>query len=186
MKSLDTPNYRLTGSYNIPDNIEYESRVYAFINVITDATGRITTITYYAAFDSVTSTPSEPVVEERYTFSLNAIGFAQSRTKEVDFYLDDDTVGFTRVEPIKYYSFNSSKVEGNRRRENLINDATNLLITSVGLSNAIAFSSGKTIELYAYQFGNNTQLLKDAVTNAVEVYMTQPIKDAVLAILNNA
>jgi hypothetical protein len=176
----------LTNSTEDPSDVNYEKFVYALVHVITDNTGRVSSITFYQLFDTQTKTPSIPVVKERYTFTTNVLNFAESRTKEVDYYDIEGNITFTKVEPVKYYSFSSSKVEGNRRRENLINDATGLLINLVGLPNAIAFSSPLTIELYAYQFGNNTQLLKDAVTNSVESYMTQSVKDAILNILNNA
>lgn len=176
----------LTGKMQIPDLKEHES-IGLYEDVTLDEKGRISIITFYRNYDFDTRTPSIPLVRERYSFTEDALGFVKLRNKKIDYYDELQNIVYTN-ETIqdKPYNFMTAKAEGERRRKNLIDKATLSLINSVGLANAISFSSSLASQINSYVFGSDTASLKNSITNAVQAFMTQEIKDSVLEILNNA
>lgn len=176
----------LTGGYTSPDIKYHEGRGF-YEDVTLDVKGRIASIKFYLNYDFNTQIPSGLLVNERYTFTEDALTFVKTRTKAIDYYDIDGNIVYTNnTIQDKPYNFSSAKEEGERRRKNLVNIATGYLIQQVGLANAISFSSTLGTQINSYIFGNNTQDLKDSVTNSVLAYMTQQVKDGVLNILNNA
>lgn len=176
----------MTGKLFLPDLKYHEGRGY-YEDVTLDIKGRIASIKYYLNYDFITRIPSGLLVNERYTFTENALGFVQTRTKQIDYYdIDGNVICTNDTIQDKPYGFMASKEEGERRRKNLTNTATGALIQMVGLSNAIIFSATIGQQISSYVFGNDTQSLKDSVTNSIEAYMTQQVKDSILLILNNA
>jgi|ERR1700741_3618802 len=176
----------LTGELTSPDIKYHEGRGF-YEDVTLDVKGRISSIKFYLSYDFNTQTPSGLLVDERYAFTEDVLTFVKTRSKVIDYYDATGNVVYTNnTIQDKPYGFSAAKEEGERRRKNLVNMATGYLIQQVGLSDAIAFSSTLGSQINSYIFGNNTQDLKDSVTNSVLAYMTQPIKDGVMNILNNA
>lgn len=97
--------------------------------------GEIQTVNYWAtATPSATGVDySDLVIKEEISYQRNPLGFAQTQTKVITWYCEDDSAHPTTKELFKVYAPIESIFEGERRRRNIISE---LKIKCVGLLQA--------------------------------------------------
>ena len=103
------------------------------------------------------------------------------RTQKVEWYLEDETVGETKIQN-KYYQLKDSIQEGVKRRDNVTSYAKLYLLGKIGLINGQILISDLTPYISTYLQGNHQPLL-DAVNNSTELFMTPEVKATTIAIL---
>lgn len=177
MKSLDLPNYRLTGEIDDPTNLDYD--IFGLHKKRTLVKGELLTVEYYKNYDGVTY--SELVVKEDREYIRNINGIATQRNMNISWYLEDGSIGTTKS-TIKYYSPQEGIDEGITRRRNVIADAKLYVLSQVGLVNGKDFMTSLASEIMLYENGE-TQALRDSVQASSKQYLTQQIKDTVVFIL---
>lgn len=174
---LEKPKFKENGSYNSPENIDYD--VLGFHKKRLIVKGELILVEYYRNYDGVTY--SDLILDETRTYFRNGIGLIQHRSQNVRWYLEDNTIGCEKI-TMKYYSSSESIDEGITRRNNIINDAKIYALGTIGQAYGFdLMNSLKTqIDLYVQGY---TQPLKDGVNTSTKPYLTQANKDALVVIL---
>ena len=177
---MEKPRFKINNSYNSPENIDFT--IFGFHKeLIIAPSGFLTDIKYWKTYDGITY--SDLYVHEKRTFRVDSVtGLAITRTMIIDWYLTDDTVGYSRTYPLKYYDQYQSIKEGITRRNNIIDKAKVYCINNLGLN--YSFDLLNSLKVYIDLFSNGyTQPLRDAVQGSTKPYLTAQMKTDIVAIL---
>lgn len=122
--------------------------------------GELKVVEYYKNYDLFTNTYSELVVKEerKYIRDTNT-GLCYARQMNIYWYLNNDQVGNSIINRMKYFSFAESMQELKDRRTNLFSDAESLMLYFLSQN----FSASETM-IKAVQ-------LKQAIKNDKELYI---------------
>jgi hypothetical protein len=172
IKSIDSPNYKLTDSVEDPTNLDYN--IFGFNKLRTIVNGELIQVRLE---DEI----SNPVVIETRTYKRDSNYFVTSRDTMVQWFLEDGTIGCEKTWT-KTYTPEEAIVEGEDRRKNVINEAKYTLFSAVGKQYAFHFLLGVKVEMGYYVDGYMTPLMSKIV-NSPNPYMTQNIKDNLTLIL---
>jgi hypothetical protein len=177
---MEKPKFKINGSYESPENINFDI-LGLHKELIIASSGFLTDIKYWKNYDGITY--SDLYVHEKREFVVDDnTGLAITRKMTISWYLTDNTIGYTRVYPLKYYDKVQSIQEGIVRRNNVIDKAKVYCIDTLGLAYGFDLQDSLKNEIYIFSQGN-TQPLRTAVQNSTKPYLTQEIKDAIIAIL---
>ena len=177
---MEKPRFKINGSYESPENINFDI-LGLHKELIIASSGFLTDIKYWNNYDGVTY--SDLYVHEKREFVVDEnTGLAITRKMTISWYLTNDTIGYTRVYPLKYYDKVQSIQEGIVRRNNVIDKAKVYCIDTLGLAYGFDLQDSLKNEIYIFSQGN-TQPLRTAVQNSTKPYLTQAIKDAIISIL---
>lgn len=176
---MEKPKFKINGSYESPENIDFN--IYGLHKeLIIASSGFLTDIKYWKNYDGVTY--SDLYVHEQREFVVDGDGLAITRKITIHWYFTDDTVGYSRVYPLKYYNKVQSIEEGISRRNNVLAKAKVYCIDTLGLD--YSFDLLNSLKVYIDLFSNGyTQPLRDNVQASTKPYLTQVMKDAIVAIL---
>lgn len=177
---MEKPKFKINGSYESPENIDFDI-LGLHKELIIASSGFLTDIKYWKTYDGITY--SDLYVHEQREFTVDdASGLAITRKMTIHWYLTDDTVGYSRVYPLKYYNKVQSIEEGITRRNNILAKAKVYCIDNLGLN--YSFDLLNSLKAYIDLFSNGyTQPLRDAVLASTKPYLTQVQKDAIVTIL---
>lgn len=177
MIALDQPNYKITGEIEAPLDIDYN--IFGLHKSKTFVTGELRLVEYFKEFDGTTY--SNLVVKEERAYTRNAWDLAEYRTQTSTWYLEDDTIGCTKV-TTKYYNPQESMEEAEYRRTNLLSDAKLYTASVVGLPDALDFMKSVNTEISLYIQGEQDSLLV-AIAASTKPYLDPTIKATLAAIL---
>lgn len=189
------PNYsqlkkfKLTNTTDNPSEIDYD--IYGLHKKRIIEFGELRQIDYYKNYEYSSNTYTNLVLTEYRTYVRDVIGIVQYRNMTVKWYLNDDTIGLTKVYNLKYYSQAEAIQEGIDRRNNMIGFAKTTLLNELKItvgeptnqSYAFDFLLGVSTQMTYFREGY-TQPLRDAVTGSTKSYMTQTIKNKVVTNLS--
>jgi hypothetical protein len=176
---MEKPKFKINNSHDSPENIDFS--IYGLHKEeVISSSGFLTDIRYWKEYDGVTY--SDLWVHEHRDFSVDVNGLAITRTMVIEWYLTDDTIGYTRTYPLKYYNKQQSIEEGISRRNNVLSKAKVYCIDTLGLNYSfdLLYSLKANIDLFSQGL---TSPLRAAVEASTKPYLTQEIKDAIVAIL---
>ena len=176
MKSLDTANFKLTGTVASPVDLDYD--IYGLHKKRTIVAGELILVEYYRNFDGTTY--SDLILTESRAYTRDVNGLVQYRNQNTKWHLEDGSVGVEK-DTIKYYSPQESVDEGMTRRGNIIANAKLYVLSQVGLADGQDFLASVVTEVSLFVNGA-TQPLRDAVAATTKAYMTQTIKDTTVII----
>ena len=141
--------------------------------------GLLYKIDYYL-FNKLTSQYDILCCSEIRNYKTNIIGMLDKRYFYLEYYLNDDTTGFTTDVREKYYEFTYSRKDISNRREYSIGKAEEQAMLSLKRSDALKLQSVLLSERNSYILGN-TQPLKYLVLNSDLPFMTDTIKSKILS-----
>lgn len=185
-----TSKFVFTGSETLDTSANYD--ICGLYKKRILAKGELKEIEYYKVLDLQTLAYSSLAVKEYRHYTRDAFtGLVQYRTMNIDWYLEDGTIGYAKSNIIKVYSFNESREESQTRRANIINDAESYLLfqqintygQSTGFMNALGFLSSIKLPKDLYVDGNG-QPIVDAINNSTIPFITADVKTTLLNILN--
>lgn len=143
--------------------------------------GFLTDIMYWKEYNGVTY--SNLYVHEHRKYNVDSgTGLTVTRELTVEWYLTDDTIGYTRKYALKYYNQQESIDEGITRRNNVISKAKVYCINTLGLNYSFDLLNSVKTQLDLFIQGY-TQPLRDAIASSTKPYLTQQNKDDIVAIL---
>jgi len=177
MRVLDQANYKLTGHSEEPLEIDYN--IFGLHKKKTIVQGELQSIEYYKSYDGVTY--SDLVVDEQRVYTRDAWGLVLYRTQTSTWYLEDNSVGCTKV-VIKYYNPQETMEEFTMRMSNLMSEAKLYVASQVGLPDALDFMTSLNTEISLYIQGEHTALL-NAITASTKPYLTPTIISDLTTIL---
>lgn len=171
--------YKLSGTDKIDANKDYT--ILGLYKKVVNITGQPDTIGYYKESDGTTY--SDLYINEKYEYAYDDAGRMKTRTTTIDFYLMDDTIGYTKIVD-EFITKNEALQLSQLRRETLVKDAENYVIDcqDISLVNRYDLLSSLGSELLAYEDGLKSVLI-DAVNNSTKDYLTDKIKSDIVAIL---
>ena len=181
----EKPKFKLNGTHNSPKNTNFD--ILGFHKKRTfNEKGELTTVEYYRTYDGITY--SDLILKEERAYTRNEVtNLVAYRDLTITFYLTDDSIGYVKHSK-KYYTLIEAYSEGKIRRQNLVNfasiDYPTGLFFKVGKDNALDFLNDVNTQIGVYIGGNVTTLL-DAIQDSTKPYMTQQIKDDLIAILDD-
>jgi hypothetical protein len=181
--------FKLTGNSDVPINEDF--RLFGLFCKEIFSTGWLVRKEYYKSYNASTNVYSDLVLTDEYMYTTNSAGFVSYRDEIIKWYLVDDTIG--EVKSIrKYYNLQAAIAESITRRKNILDE-----VKTYGLINipGIALDG---ITLNAYDFMLKAELsgtvrlfeqgikqpLKDWVLASNEVYLTQTVKEGIIAIIS--
>lgn len=178
---MEKPKFKINGSYESPENIDFDILGLHKEPIIAPS-GFLTDIRYWKHTDDGV-TYSDLYVHEKRAFTVDdASGLAIKRIMTIDWYLTDDTVGYSSVYPPKFYNKVQSIEEGISRRNNVLAKAKVYCIDTLGLD--YSFDLLNSLKVYIDLFSNGyTQPLRDNVQSSTKPYLTQVMKTAIVSIL---
>lgn len=183
------PSYRLTNAYDDPRNINYQ--LITIAKPIYSSSGVITSIEYYMNYDSYTKVFSNLAVKEVFTYNREYIfGMVEYSITDKYWYRENNEIGCERLGLITVYEFNDARKEENRRRSKLISDAEKYISGALIVANGLETGYAQSLEFLAdtktakdlYVDGNGVAL-ETAINNTERVYITQEMKDTLIAII---
>lgn len=177
MIDLNRNNFKITGTDESPENINYD--IFGFHKKRTIVTGELRLVQYYRNFDGANY--SDLILEESRSYTRDINGMVMYRNQNVKWYLHDDTIGVEK-NSIKFYSPQESIDEGISRRGNIIANAKLYVLGHVGLANGQDFLASVTLEVSLFMNGF-TQPLRDAVAATTKPYMNPTLINTTVAIL---
>lgn len=177
---MEKPKFKINGSYKSPENEDF-SILGLHKEEIISSSGFLTDVKYWKHYDGTTY--SDLWVHEKREYTVDdASGLAITRKMTINWYLTDNTVGYSRVYPLKYYNKVQSIEEGITRRNNILAKAKVYCIDNLGLN--YSFDLLNSLKVYIDLFSNGyTQPLRTAVQDSTKSYLTQVEKDAIISIL---
>ena len=173
-----TPVYKLTGLSHNPSDIDYD--LFGLHKNKILVKGEFVEVEYYKNFDGTTY--SDLVVKETRVYFRPQMGLVYTRTMNIDWYMSDDSIGFSKPDIIKYYNTQEAMEEAETRRHNVFSDAKLYTASQVGIADALDLMSSVNNEISLYIQGLQQPLL-DAITASTKLYLTQAIKDTLASIL---
>lgn len=172
--------FKINNSFESPEDINF-GILGLHKELIIAPSGFLTDIKYWKNYDGITY--SDLYVHEKREFTVdNNTGLAITRKMTISWYLKDDSIGYTREYPLKYYDKVQSIQEGIVRRNNVIDKAKVYCIDILGLAYGFDLQDSIKNEIYVFSQGN-TQPLRTAIQDSTKPYLTQTIKDNIIAIL---
>jgi hypothetical protein len=180
--------FKINNSIDDPQNIDYDIMGYHKKRTINK--GELNTIEYYKNYIFSSDTYSDLVVRESRVYIKDTIGVVIYRDLSIEWFLNDDTVGVTKVFR-KFYTPEAALQEGIDRRSNIINTAKSALLKGlkdvygepINQQYAFDFLLGISAQINYFKEGY-TQPLKEAVNNSTKAYMSPAIKASVYNELN--
>lgn len=186
---MEKPKFKINNSYNSPYNDNYDilglhKFEYIEMNDVNHK-GEMYKVEYYKNLNgnpnNISSYSDLILIEYRaYTRDANT-ALLIFRTMKVDWYLEDGTIGETKITQ-KFYQLKDSIEEGTKRRDNITSYAKLYLLNKVGLANGQILISQLTPYINTYLQGNHQPLI-DAVNNFTESFMTSEVKATTINIL---
>lgn len=176
---MEKPKFKINGSYESPENIDFNI-LGLHKELIIASSGFLTDIKYWKNYDGTTY--SDLYVHEQREFVVDGDGLAITRKMTINWYFTDNTVGYSRVYPLKYYNKVQSIEEGITRRNNVLAKAKVYCIDNLGLPYSFDLLDSLNIYIDLFSQGN-TQPLRDAVQASTKPYLSQAQKDAIVTIL---
>jgi hypothetical protein len=171
--------FKINNSYESPENINFTIFGLHKEEIITSS-GFLNDIKYWKNFDGVTY--SDLCVHEHRDFTIGSDGLAIMRTLYIEWFLTDDSVGYTSISTIKYYNKFQAIQEGIKRRNNIITKAKIYCIDTLGLN--YSFDLMNSVKVYIDLFtAGYTQPLRDAITASTKPYLSSINKTDIVAIL---
>lgn len=172
--------FKINNSYDSPENIDYD--IYGLHKErIISHDGFLTDVKYWKNYDG--QTYSDLYVHEKRVYNIDSqTGLSITRQMSISWYLEDDTVGYTREYPLKYYNQQEAIEEGIIRRNNIISKAKVYCINQLGLQYSFDLLNSLKSQIDLFNQGY-TQPLRDAVQSSTKPYLTQQMKDDIVAIL---
>ena len=165
-------SYRLTGatkdSVKTPLEVDYD--LYGLYKKRYFVAGELTKIEYYCNYDPNTYTYSDLAVKETRTYVRNPEGYVLYRVLDIEWYLEDGSIGATK-QTTKYYDLLQSMEEGIRKRSNIISQVKADLLMELVTINQYSITNAED---------EARPLLNEQATN-IGLYRegdTQPIKDS--------
>jgi hypothetical protein len=175
--------FKINESFDSPENDDYD--ILGFQKKRTfNAKGELYLIEYYEDFDGATY-HNLIVKEERQYIRDPQSGWVYMRLLTVTWYLEDDSVGYTKTSK-KFYSMPESYDEGKSRRGNVINNTSIYLLGLVGETDGIDFMNYVTTEIDLYVKGSVLPLINKvgATTKPYMLSGTPCVRDIILSLLN--
>lgn len=185
--------YRPVDSINYITGLAAEvGRLHPIVEDMTD--GEVRRVVHYLNFDGVT--PSFPIVEERYTYNRNPLGFAMSRVMEIQWYQNDGALGDLVKTRLKIYSYQDAIRESKRKRSNIVDalelEVLGLMQATVTEAQAIAegwpsndeasvLEMGRAFlvshegALYSYEHADNKAIQADILADVSRPWLDNPI-----------
>ena len=146
---METPKFKLNNSCESPENIDF-SILGLHKQLIIAPSGFLTDVNYWKSYDG--QIYSDLYVHEKREFTVDdASGLAITRKMTISWYLTDDTIGYTRVYPLKYYDKVQSIQEGIARRNNVIDKAKVYCIDTLGLAYGFDLQDSLKNEIYIFK-----------------------------------
>jgi len=159
MRSVDSPNYKITGSLEEPININldafplFKQRVYGQPGTVDN--GRLIEVYHYKNFDG--ENYLDLVVKETISYT-DINNFLAIKTITVDFYKENDVVGSSQTKH-KYYTGDEGMLEsieeGEIRRKYLIKKGKLYLLGQIGVEAGILLFTQLKNEIQQYEAVNN-------------------------------
>jgi hypothetical protein len=183
------PKFKINDSYNSPLNDNYDIlgfHKFEYIEMTDPAhKGELVKVEYYRNLNgdpNDINQYSDLILTEyrEFTRDINTALIIYRKLK-VDWYLEDGTIGESKTS-MKYYQIKDAIQEGTKRRDNITSAAKLYLLKTIGLYNGQALISDLTPYINTYLQGNHKPLI-DAVTNSLEPFMTDVIKQTTVSIL---
>jgi len=184
--------YVLTNKQQDPRELDYDIMdcVKKRILGTGDHKGELREIEYYKNYNVQTNTFSNLAVKERRRYIRQPItGLVMYRLTDIDWYMSNGSIGVSKNNIMKVYSFNEARIEMQSRRSNIINDVEAYLLYyqsqnygEQGLMNSLTLlaSLKPYKELYIDSVG---QPLLDAINSSNYNFMDQILKDTMCTML---
>lgn len=176
---MEPSKFKINNSYESPENVDFTIYGLHKEEVISHG-GFLTDIKYWKNYDGTVY--SDLWVHEHRDYTVDGSGFAITRTLTIEWFLKDDTLGYTRVYPLKYYGKQQSIEEGIRRRNNITAKAKIYCVDHIGINYSFDLLNSVKTQLDLFIQGY-TQPLRDGIANSTKPYLSQANKDAIVAIL---
>jgi len=177
---MNKSKFKINNSYNSPENIDFTIFGLHKEEIISHD-GFLNDIRYWKDYNGTIY--SNLWVHEHRKYNVDSdTGLAVTREMTIEWYLEDDTIGYTRIYPLKYYNQVEAIAEGIRRRSNIIDKAKVYCINELGLNYSFDLLNSVKIQLDLFVQGY-TQPLRDAIASSTKPYLTQKMKDDIVAIL---
>lgn len=174
--------FKINGKYDSPELLDYD--ILGYHKKRTIISGELRTVEYYKYFDGINY--SDLVVKESRTYIRDSIDIVQSRILNVDWYLEDNTIGCTKSN-IKYYSPEEAIQEGIDRRTNMISFAKTVLLAELARKVGVPRNQEYSFDLLLnvktqmeYFVQGYTQSLRDAIANSTKPYLTADMKAKII------
>jgi hypothetical protein len=176
---VEKPRFKINSSYTSPEDIDYDILGLHKERIIEQ--GWLTSVKYWKNYDGITY--SDLYVHEHRKYNVDGnTGLTITRELKVEWYLTDDTIGYTRTYPLKYYNQTEAIDEGITRRNNVVAGAKVYCINTLGLNYSFDLLNSVKTQLDLFIQGY-TQPLRDAIATSTKPYLTQQIKDNIVALL---
>lgn len=174
-------NFKISGKNEDPTLIPYNIAGLWKKITINDA-GELILEEYFNEYDADTNTYSDLVVNEARAFTRSpTTGWIISRQTTINWYFEDNTVGVTKVTN-KVYTPEQAYAEGKRRRTNITNRATLVVLDAVPLVDAVAFLDSAQLDINLFISGNTAPL----IANVTASTLPAPAIATILYLLNLA
>ena len=172
--------FKINNSFDSPENIDFT--IYGLHKEeIISHDGFLTDIRYWKNYDGITYTDLWVHEHRNYIVDDNS-GLTVTREMTIEWYLTDDTIGYSRTYPLKYYNQVEAIAEGIRRRSNITDKAKVYCINALGLQYSFDLLNSVKIQLDLFVQGY-TPPLRDSIAASTKPYLTQQMKDDIVAIL---
>jgi len=159
-------NFKLTGNNQDPTLLPYNI-VGLWKKITINDAGELVLEEYFNAYDSATDTYSDLVVSEARAFTRSPTnGWIISRESTITWYFEDNTVGCTKVTN-KNYTPEQAYSEGKRRRTNITNRATLVVLSAVPIADAVAFLDSAQMDINIFISGNTAPLIANVTASTL-------------------
>jgi hypothetical protein len=170
--------YKLTGKKDSVEDLDYD--LYGLHKKKILVQGELIEVEYYKNFDGTTY--SELVVKETRVYFRPQMGLVYTRTMNINWYMSDGSIGYSKTGIVKYYSNQEAMDEAEIRRHNVLSDAKLYITSEVGVVDALDLMSSVNNEISLYIQGLQQPLL-DGIAASTKPYLTQLMKDTLVPIL---
>src|SRR3990170_5286138 len=170
-------NFKLTGNCKDPSLVDYN--LFGFHKKRTIVDGELTVIDYYRTYDGATY--SDLVVKETRAYNRDVNRFPVTRDLSIDFYYEDGTVGLTKS-TVKYYNLSEKISECLERRNNVLNDAKQYILVSLGEDDGLDLLKSVQTEYELFKEGKIEEL-STAINDSTKLYLTAEIKAGIISSL---
>lgn len=182
------PKYKIESLYNTSRSFDPD-KSYDVLGMHKKPTinedGLLSTMEYYKEYDSETSTFSDLIVKEENVYTLNELGLVSQREKTISFYLEDNTIGYSK-NILKYYdtttNFKAVREEADTRRKNLVYKAELYILSALTYSDALTLLASVVEQRTKYIVGIKTDLLTALQNDSL--YLSEENKQIIISILD--
>lgn len=184
IKIVDSP-FKLTGDYVDPTGLDYN--LYGLHKKRTIVKGELVLVEYYRDYNYSANTYSDLVLKETRSYTRDGINIIVHRDMVIDWYLEDGSIGASKVMPRKFYSPEEAMEEGYIRRKNMLAFAKTVLLRELKTlygeptNQTYAFDLLLSLSTQMKYFEEGyTQPLRDAINASTKPYLTQDIKNLII------